>query len=228
MLIIFILLLTSFEAICYGMPEVYIREFKRHDVVRELEYWRGEKVDAADLDVVMKETLSYLRGNRKDLHIKVPISGEVRTFYQEDEMAHLADVRKMFILAIRLRIAALMGCLLIISELVVYERGYIRTYLSRGYLFSCGLILLLSLILGGLAATDFNKYFIIFHQIFFRQGNWQFDPRLSRMICIMPEALFADLGRMIFATFIALMVLTAVPAVLWLASDRSRRPEGKG
>ena len=113
LLLLFILLVTSFEAVCYWMPGLYRKEFAKYDVLGNLEAWRGETMDMDGLDTVMEETMAFLRGDREDLIVKVPIDGRVQEFYNEDEISHMTDVRDLFVLFIRLRYLAAALCLLL-------------------------------------------------------------------------------------------------------------------
>lgn len=40
-------------------------------------------------------------------------------------------------------------------------------------------------------AVDFNRYFIIFHQVFFRDNYWIFDPKTDPIINVLTDRFFA-------------------------------------
>lgn len=46
------------------------------------------------------------------------------------------------------------------------------------------------LVIAILAGLDFNFFFIIFHQLLFRNNYWVFDPRADQVIKILPEGFF--------------------------------------
>ena len=56
-------------------------------------------------------------------------------------------------------------------------------------------------LLAGIISTDFTKYFIIFHKIFFTNDLWQLDPRTDLLINIVPEPFFMDTAARIGITF---------------------------
>ena len=62
-------------------------------------------------------------------------------------------------------------------------------------------------ILGVLIATDFNKYFIIFHEIFFDNDLWILDPRTCLLIRMLPEGFFFDMAIRISVIFIIFLVI---------------------
>lgn len=45
-------------------------------------------------------------------------------------------------------------------------------------------------LLAGIISTDFTKYFIIFHKIFFTNDLWQLDPRTDLLINIVAGTIF--------------------------------------
>ena len=222
--LLFIMFVTSFEAVCYWMPGLYEKEFRKYNVLENLRVWRGEEMDMDGLNTVMKETMSFLRGDRENLIVEVPIDGRVQEFYNEDEISHMTDVRVLFVLCIRLRFAAAALCLGLAFYII---RGTHRDWvyvLSRGFVRVCGVILLAVLALGLLISTNFSKYFVVFHEIFFSQGNWMFDVTKSRMIDIMPEEFFSDIAGLIAVTFLVSVVILLVLAIL---AERKMKPSGR-
>ena len=47
--------------------------------------------------------------------------------------------------------------------------------------------------LGIFAAIDFNRFFTVFHSVFFSQGNWTF-PYDSLLICALPTEFWVGMG----------------------------------
>jgi integral membrane protein (TIGR01906 family) len=56
------------------------------------------------------------------------------------------------------------------------------------------------LVVGGLAALDFERAFVIFHQLFFSgKDNWIFDYRTDPIITMLPEEFFRNCAILILA-----------------------------
>ena len=53
----------------------------------------------------------------------------------------------------------------------------------------------------GIISTDFSKYFIVFHKIFFNNDLWVLDPRTDMLINIVPEGFFFDTAARIALVF---------------------------
>ena len=171
LLLLFILFVTSFEAVCYRMPGLYEKEFRKYNVLRNLSYWRGEEMDMDGILEVMDETMAFLRGNREDLIVEVPIDGRLQEFYNPDEISHMTDVKNLFVLFLRLRAVSVILCLALMLYIIRGVHSDWAAVLSRGFCRTCGIVLAAALALGLLISTDFSKYFVIFHEMFFSQGN---------------------------------------------------------
>ena len=206
-MLVFITFVTSFEAVCYWTPDFYRNEFIKYDVTGSLETWMGETMNLDDMCHVIDQTMVYLRGDRENLIIETTINGSPALFYNDNEASHMADVRVLFTKCIFLRAIFILTCIAIAGYLVVIisPKGALY-YISRSFIRVCISIMILVLIVGILAAIDFTKYFTIFHEIFFSQGNWMFDPSESRMINMLPEGFFSDCALKIITTFCGAMI----------------------
>jgi len=71
--------------------------------------------------------------------------------------------------------------------------------------------------LAAIISTDFTKYFIMFHHIFFSNDLWILDPSTDMLINIVPEGFFMDTAGRIAFTFGSLsLILFAVCLALTL------------
>ncbi|MBO5918513.1 MAG: TIGR01906 family membrane protein [Oscillospiraceae bacterium] len=119
--------------------------------------------------------------------------------------AHFTDVRQLFLLD--LWAAALAGLALLGWTLL---RPLVRIrpcrFRKRGFLFwgSTGLGAAI-LCVGGLAASDFDRAFVVFHLLFFPgKDNWLFDPRFDAVIRILPQEFFRNCALFILLLIVAL------------------------
>ncbi len=216
MMLLFILLITSFEAVCYWTPGYYEKEFEKYDVCSLLAYWRGEEMSLEGFSGVIRQTMVYLKGGRENLIIETEIDGKMQEFYNEDEKSHMADVRDIFVFSITLRALAILCCLAIAGACILMEHWKALYYLGRGYMRACLLIILVLVVFGILASADFTAFFTKFHEIFFKQGNWMFDPRESRMINMLPEGFFSDTALRVALTFLCSMIALLIPSALFV------------
>ncbi len=215
--LILILLITAIEIAAYSDYSYYEREYSRLGVLNTV------PMEMDDLMDVTKEMMSYLRGGRKDLQVITTIGGEEMEFFNEQEKVHMEDCRNLFTGAILLRRICLAVLLLSIAFLLYGgmkdPSGSWLSVLSRtlpGTFQRLSLAVLgLSLVLAILFASDFTSCFTVFHQIFFRNDLWLFDPAVSRLINIVPEPFWVDTGTRCLLLFIGLMLLVTMAFSLW-------------
>ena len=108
--LIITLLITSVEAVTYWMPGYYENEYKKYNVTADVH------MEMKDLLEVTDEMMAYLRGNREDLHVPTVVNGQPREFFNEREIAHMEDVRELFLGGLMIRricIATAIICLLL-------------------------------------------------------------------------------------------------------------------
>ena len=53
-----------------------------------------------------------------------------------------------------------------------------------------------------IVSTNFNKYFTLFHHVFFTNDLWILDPNTDLMIQMLPEAFFSGMALKILLSFI--------------------------
>lgn len=115
--------------------------------------------------------------------------------WSEDGAAHFADVRKLFLLD--LRVLAVSGILLIVCSIrrkKTFLLGHTPPFWS-----AVGLGTAFALV-GGLAALDFEKAFVIFHQLLFPgKSNWLFDMEADPIINLLPAEFFRNCALLILA-----------------------------
>lgn len=198
------LLITSVEAVTYWTPGYYEKEYAKYNVLDDV------KMEMDDLLDVTHEMMAFLRGNRPDLHVPTIVDGHPREFFNEREIAHMEDVRGLFLAAIALRricLAVMAACVLLLLAL----RADVKRVLPKMLCIGTGLFFAVLAVLAGIISTDFTKYFIIFHKIFFSNDLWMLDPRTDLLINIVPEPFFVDTAARIGVTYgIAVLLLFIV------------------
>ena len=113
--------------------------------------------------------------------------------FSESGESHFADVRGLFLLDLRV-LAVSLGALVVLLLFARWRRLRPRRFLGRGPGFggAAGLGGAV-LIIGGLAALDFDRAFVVFHTLFFPgKDNWIFDWRTDPVILILPQDFFRN------------------------------------
>ena len=113
--------------------------------------------------------------------------------FSESGESHFADVRGLFLLDLRV-LAVSLGALVVLLLFARWRRLRPRRFLGGGPGFwgAAGLGGAF-LIIGGLAALDFDRAFVVFHTLFFPgKDNWIFDWRTDPVILILPQDFFRN------------------------------------
>ena len=158
------------------------------------------------------EMLDYCQGGEKFS------TGVLR--WSESGKSHFTDVRFLFQLDLQVLVCTLA---LVTASLLFIRRGRRRPalLLGRGPGFWAGVGLGgLFLLVGALAALDFDRAFVIFHSLFFPgKDNWIFDWRTDPIILFLPQDFFRNCAVLILA--LLLLWCAALIAVdLWAGKRR--------
>ncbi len=147
--------------------------------------------------------------------------------WSESGKDHFTDVRFLFLLDIWIMVigAVAIVFLAVFAHVRKIPCGRI---LKRGPCFWGGAGLGVAFaIIGGYAATDFDRFFTVFHHIFFPgKDNWLFDPNTDPIIRLLPEVFFRNCAILIFVILIAGCVILIVSDFRPIAKRRKKKIEG--
>lgn len=141
--------------------------------------------------------------------------------YSQEGAAHFADCKFLFDLngtVLLLSSVCLLILLCLRKKLGPYRMG------RRSAAFYAGVsAVVLPLVLGGLAALDFNRAFVVFHKLFFPgKDNWLFDYRTDEIIRVLPKTFFMHCAILIAAS---VLILSAAVLVWEFISARKGAKE---
>ncbi len=142
--------------------------------------------------------------------------------WSEDGKAHFTDVRVLFLFDLKALAAAVI--LLVLAALAARLAGRRPgRLLGRGFPFWAGTgLAAVFVVVGALAASDFDRAFTVFHALFFPgKDNWLFDPAQDQIISILPQTFFMNCAILI----LALLLTGCLVLILWdiLAGTRKRK-----
>lgn len=175
---------------------IYIRPFY-YAHISALDLSEKSGYTENEIKTAYNEVLDYLTLPDKEFS-----SGVME--YSEDGAAHFADCKKLFNLnAIAL---ALSGTCLIVL-LFLRKKGFISPFMlgkRSAAFYSAVCAIALPIVIGGLAALDFNRAFTVFHKLFFPgKTNWIFDPYTDRIINVLPQEFFMNCAILIGVSILA-------------------------
>lgn len=214
---ILVCLITAIEAVVYWTPGYFEHEYSKYAVLNDL-----PEMTMEDLLHVTDEMMAYLRGKRDDLHVSAIMGGEYREFFNAREIAHMEDVRELFIGGLLLRRIGIGMACIYAAALAFWCRGSsarksrLRSLVPGALCLGTGVFFSAALIVAAIIASDFSKYFIVFHHIFFDNDLWLLDPATDMLINIVPEPFFMDTALRIGIVFACMvMVFFILCFLLW-------------
>ncbi len=215
-------LITSFEIVIYGDSQYgfYEKEYRKYEVADSLD------MKLEDVMEVTGYMMDYLIGRKDELSIVTDVDGKRQDFFNEQDRLHMADVKHLFLGGLKLRTLVLGTAVLLIIFLAV--RGAdVKKLLPRAYSIAGGIFFLILVFLGVAFSIDFTACFRIFHEIFFTNDLWLFDPAEDYMIRMLPEGFFADMALRIALTFVVFLLALKGVFVLGRIIFAKRKRDGE-
>lgn len=203
------LILSIIAIVLFSTLFSYIYNLNYYDKKYE-QYGVYQKFDRTFLLEKTKELFDFFK-NKGDLDT---------SFYYDLEISHLNDVKEIIQKA---RSYYTLSLIVFWAILIIYyiknKKDFIKIFL-RSITISGGLILMLMLFfLSMYFVFGFDILFIQFHKIFFT-GNWMFDPNISNMKSMFPDAFFLDMSRSILLSIATKSLFMAIFGYFVLKKQR--------
>lgn len=199
--LILLLLISSVEIAIYGDSTYFEKEYQKYGVYKTV------NMTMDDLLIVTDEMMAYLKDKREDLDIMTTIGNEEREFFSEREKAHMEDVKGLFLQAIALRRFAF---IIVLAGLIYAYFKKCLPLFCRCFLITAAGFLIITAAGAALVATNFNRYFTLFHQIFFNNDLWILNPEVDLLVNIVPLEFFMDTALRIVVLFGSLLGILCI------------------
>ena len=167
------------------------------------------------IETAYNQMMDFCLGKREDFAAGV-------LGFSQSGADHFADVRGLFLLDLRVLKISVMALGFLLGWCLA---GKVRPYRFRGrgpgFWAAAGLGASF-LTVGGLAALDFDRAFVIFHSVFFPgKDNWIFDWQTDPIILFLPQDFFRNCALLILALLLV-WCGALIAADLW-AGNRGKR-----
>lgn len=221
-LIIISWLITSFQLVIYGDPkyQFYQSEYEKYGVTEALD------MRMEDVMAVTEYMMDYLIGKEDVLSIETDVDGKTQDFFNEQDRLHMEDVKNLFLGGLRIRTICLIAAALCLAFLICGEKDW-KQLIRKAYFYALGVFVVLILLLLISFFVDFTASFTVFHEIFFTNDLWMFDPATDYMIRMLPEGFFYDMVMRIGLVFCGGLVFLMVMMILWGRCEKWRRNKKK-
>jgi len=192
--LLIIVFITSFQVAMYSDFGWYERTYERYNVQAHLD------MEMDDIMYVTHEMMDYLVGERDDLIVMTTIGGEERSFFGYQDRFHMYEVKVLFLAGLDVRNIAT-DVLLLALLVIIITRATYQKLIPKSLWIALGTMAAASLALVVIFLVDFSHAFVVFHEIFFDNDLWLFDPTTSYMIRMLPEGLFYDMIMRVLGFF---------------------------
>lgn len=209
-----ILFISSIEFVLYGNEDFFEKEYKKYEVAQSIDITLDNLLNVTD------EMMDYLVDKRETLDIVTEVNGIERAFFNTKEEMHMEDVKDLFTMARILRKGAVVTTVLSAAVLIWLKKGW-QFIVSRAFQVCAVLLLSIVIGLGMFIATDFNKYFNLFHEIFFTNDLWLLDPKTDLLINIVPEPFFVDVSVRIAAVFCTAVIILTIISFIYTIKEKN-------
>ena len=179
-----ILLLTASIGGAANSLWLYEYGFQKYDVSQTT------GLAEAELETAASGLIGYFNSDDEDITLTVVKDGEPFELFNEQEVAHLRDVKDL----IRLDYRFLLGTLIYILGYAGFSLIWAKDWrwLARGVAVGSGITLALMVVLGVGILLDFDQLFWQFHIISFANELWQLNPATDYLIMLFPQGFWYD------------------------------------
>lgn len=199
-----LVLVTSAVRIAANSLPLYEALFERHGVAERT------GITADDLGDVGRQVQDYFRTDTEPLNVTAPVFGEARSLFTEDESAHMADVKQLFLRVYRAQGAAALFLIIVAVIAAVSLRRRAPVEIGRWLHWGAVLTAAALAVVGIASVVAFRTVFLLFHAIGFPQGNYLFDTRTSFLVRIFPDGFWEDMTLAVGAMALAFAALAWV------------------
>lgn len=192
------LLVLSLEFNTYN-KSYYLDSYKKYGVLETT----GISID--ELELITEDLIDYIKGKGGNELLDA--------HFNEREVLHMEDVVQLFDYAHIIKYVSIILSISIIVYFIVNKMYlYLAKTLSLGLFLNHAIIFFLII----LVSTNFNKYFTIFHEIFFSNDLWILNPRTDLMIQMLPEPFFSTIGLRIGLLFLMFLSIIQIGGYLYI------------
>ncbi len=229
------LLIGAVEICAFGNRSFYEKQYEKNNVLEAV----GMEMD--DLMEVTDYMLEYLQGKQETLSITTTMWGEERDFFNDKERAHMVDVKNLNLGAVTVMYCCIFSCAILLIALALSYRLSENDTLDIGgrrkasnfptVLCRCvciGTVAFIAIVgIGALiVSTNFDKYWRIFHTIFFSNDLWLLDSSTDMLINIVPLEFFIALVTRCAILFVIFILIILVPSAVYLIAQKKSRHKG--
>ena len=201
-------------------PGLYRNGFQRYDVAVR------SGITDADLLIIGAELRRYFNTGAEPLEVRASIFGVEQHVFNRREIAHMYDVKRLVRGVYWVAVGSAFWILATLASGFLTSRGaWLR---SAAHIVAWGATATLVAVFAvGLAAiANFERLFLLFHQLSFANDLWMLNPRTDYLLILFPAGFWFDATMRVALTSVlgALLLMSAGGSVLLFLRWKSYRP----
>jgi integral membrane protein (TIGR01906 family) len=196
-------LLSAFDFVVFDIS-YFESKFIQNNTMEET----GLNLD--QLISVSQKTLDYLKDKRDDLTIYEELNGQEIQVFEERELHHMEDVKELFRIGFLIKNLTMVLVLVAGLFLLTKDKKTLYKSIKNGSLMFTAIIVFI----GIYAYVDFERAFVIFHEILFDNDLWLLDPNEDIMIQMLPINFFMGIGVKTAFLFIVYLISSIIISTL--------------
>jgi integral membrane protein (TIGR01906 family) len=214
-----LLLISASLAAAANCQALYLHGFQKYDVAATTGLAAGELEKTADA------IIGYWNNSEELLDVTVIKDGQPFTLFNEKEIRHMADVKKLFGLDY-LILAGTLGYSFLYGLPLLLRRQ--RRKLAQDIVAGSALTLLLVFIIGVSALTDFDRFFTNFHLLSFSNDLWLLNPATDYLLMLFPGGFWQDAATYCLVAVIVAAFIPQLAATAFITQRTARRAATRG
>ncbi len=184
-------------------------------------------LDNEQLAAVGKSFISYWHSAEERINIEVVRNGQSVALFNEKEIGHLVDVKKLF--QFDYRVTFITGIYALAYVIFRFARRKIDGLLGLSWdvAIGSGLTLVVMIALGLVALLGpnaFENFWYQFHILSFANDLWELDPAKDYLLMLVPEGFWYDAVRDIVFATAGMAIVCGGAAIAHLIHHRERKP----
>ena len=162
-------------------------------------------IDRGELDRAAREIVEYLSSNDRSalLDVRVTVGGQSQPLFNEREVGHMLDVKRLFQFFFRVHELAFVYIAVYVTAIYLWTRERAMRRLAQQALVG-GIVTAVALAVSAVEVlVGFDQLFTAFHLLSFANDLWQLNPATDRLVQMFPQGFW-------FEVSLAVGVLTIV------------------
>ena len=186
-------------------PGLYRNGFQRYHTAQR------SGISDPDLITIGAELRRYFNTLVEPLAVRAPIYGIEQEVFNQREVAHMYDVKRLVRGAYWVALGSALWILSALAIVIATDRGAWFVRAARLAVWG-GSVTLIAVFLVGLAAVaSFEQLFLLFHRLSFANDLWMLDPRTDYLLILFPAGFWFDATmRVALTSVLGAVVLLSV------------------